>query len=206
MTLQQARQSNSATQDEVDNLVLDLLPMQGQWAEEHYLWLSDSTNRLIEYTNGYIEVLPMPTDKHQAILMLLLDLFRAYVQPSNGKVRFSPLRLKIDSRRFREPDLLLMRSADDPRRQNRFWLGADLVLEVVSPDKPERDLVQKRHDYAAGGIPEYWIVHPQDETMTVLVLGDEGYREHGIFQRGAAATSPTLAGFAADVSAVFDAD
>lgn len=140
MTIQ-ATYSNSTTQDQVDTLILDLLPMQGQWGEEHYLWLTDDTNRLIEYTDGYIEVLPMPTDKHQAILIYLFDLFREYLQPSNGKVRFSPLRLKIDSRRFREPDLLLVRSADDPRRQNRFWLGADLVLEVVSPDKPERDLV-----------------------------------------------------------------
>lgn len=198
--------SNSTTQDQVDTLILDLLPMQGQWGEEHYLWLTDDTNRLIEYTDGYIEVLPMPTDKHQAILIYLFDLFREYLQPSNGKVRFSPLRLKIDSRRFREPDLLLLRSADDPRRQNRFWLGADLVLEVVSPDKPERDLVQKRGDYAAGGITEYWIVDPQQATITVLVLSEAGYTEHGVFQRGEAATSATLAGFATAVSAVFDAD
>ena len=197
---------SSTSQDEVDNLILDLLPLQGQWGEEHYLWLTDHANRLIEYTDGYIEVLPMPTDKHQSILAYLFQLFLDYLRPTGGKVLFSPLRLKIDARRYREPDLLLVRSANDPRRQNRFWLGADLVLEVVSPDKPERDLVQKRGDYADGGIPEYWIVNPQDETITVLALGDDGYSEHGLFKRGEQASSAILIGFAADVSNVFDAD
>ena len=206
MTTQQNGAVNSATQDQVDTLVLELLPLQGQWGEEQYLRLTDFSNKLVEYTDGYIALLPMPTDNHQTILAFLFELFRDYLRPLNGKVRFSPLRLKIDNRRFREPDLLLLRSADDPRRQNRFWLGADLVLEVVSPDKPERDLVQKRSDYAAGGISEYWIVNPEDATITVLVLGDEGYAEHGVFRRGEIATSAMLAGFTAAVSAVFDAD
>jgi hypothetical protein len=33
---------------------------------------------------------------------------------------------------------------------------------VVSADKPERDLVEKRGDYAEAGIPEYWIVNPEN--------------------------------------------
>jgi hypothetical protein len=34
-----------------------------------------------------------------------------------------------------------VRDANDPRRQNQYWLGADLVVEIVSPDDPERDTV-----------------------------------------------------------------
>ena len=116
------------------------------------------------------------------------------------------LRLRIRSGKFREPDLLLLRDAQDPRRENRFWQGADLVLEVVSPDKPERDLVTKRGDYAEAGIPEYWIVNPQTETITVLRLEGEAYAEHGVFGRGATATSALLEGFAVEVDLVFDAE
>ena len=36
---------------------------------------------------------------------------------------------------------VLVTLATDPCRQNRFWLGADVALEVVSEEKPERDLV-----------------------------------------------------------------
>lgn len=78
------------------------------------------------------------------------------------------------------------------------------MLEVVGHDKPERDLVEKRFDYAKGRIPEYWIVNPVDETITVLRLADNAYVEHGAFGRGAQATSALLEGFAVGVDAVFD--
>ena len=95
---------------------------------------------------------------------------------------------------------------NDPRRRNRFWRGADLAVEVVSPDKPERDLLEKRHDYAEGGIPEYWIVDPMTETVTVLRLHGKKYRKHGEFGRGESATSVILPGFSIDVDKVFDVD
>lgn len=69
----------------------------------------------------------------------------------------------------------------------------------------EPDLVDKRRDYAEAGIPEYWIVDPRGETITVLRLRRGAYLEQGVYRRGAAASSPLLAGFAADVAAVFDA-
>lgn len=198
--------SDTTLQDQVDDLVLESLPLQGEWDEEQYLWLTDQTNRLVEFTDGYIEVLPMPTDKHQSITLFFYELFRAFLRDRGGKVLVAPLRLRIRDRKYREPDLLLVRDANDPRRQNRYWLGADLVLEVVSPDKTGRDLTTKRRDYAEAGIPEYWIVNPLTETITVLRLADGAYIEHGVFGRGARATSALLQGFAVEVSAALDAD
>ena len=170
-----------------------------------YLWLSEHTNRLIEFTDGYIEVVPRPTDAHQTILAYLYQMFFAFLHEAGGKVLFAPLRLRIRERKFREPDILLMRHADDPHRQNRFWLGADLVVEILSPDKPERDLVDKRDDYAEAHIPEYWIIDPRDETTTVLQLQGATYVEHGVFRRDSQATSVLLDGFTVQVDAVFDA-
>ena len=92
-----------------------------------------------------------------------------------------------------------MRRAGDPRCRDDYWLGADLVLEVVSPDDPGRDLVVKRADYAEAGIPEYWIVNPIDETVTVLVLAAAEYRKHGVFRPGQQADSPLLPGFSINV-------
>lgn len=192
-------------QAEVDHLVLDLYPQQGSWSEEQYLNLTDGTSRLVEFTDGSIEVLPTPTDYHQSVLGYLYRSFALYLRPIGGKVLFAPLRLRIRAGAFREPDLLLVRDAHDPRRQNRFWEGADLALEIVSPDKPERDLIEKRGDYAQAGIPEYWIVDPKPETITVLRLEDGAYVEHGVFGRGSKATSALLPDFSVSVDAVFDA-
>src|SRR5438132_13304132 len=107
----------SATQAQLDTLVLELLPQQGQWSEEEYLWLTDHTNRFVEFTDGYIEILPMPTDKHQSILQFLMLAFYGFIDPLGGKVRFAPLRLRIREGKYREPDLILLRSARDPRRE-----------------------------------------------------------------------------------------
>ena len=184
----------------------ELLPRQGEWTEEEYLVLTDHGNRLVEYTDGFVEPLPMPTDEHQNVLQFLFLALFQFVQPRGGKVHFAPLRLQIRPGKYREPDLLMLLSAADPRRQNRFWQGADLALEVVSEDKPERDLVEKRGDYAEGRVPEYWIVNPQTETITVLRLRGGAYEEAGNYRRGESAPSEVLAGFTVDVGAVFDAD
>jgi Uma2 family endonuclease len=184
---------------------IDLLPLQGLWTEEQYLKLTNQTNHLIEFTDGEIEVLAMPTRSHQLIVRwLFLALFN-FLQPRGGLVLFAPLRLQIRPGKQREPDILLVRDPDDPRNQEAFWLGADLVVEVVSPDDPERDTKLKRGDYADAGIAEYWIVNPLNNTISVLTLEGDAYIEFGIFQRGEHARSKLLEGFWVSVDEVFDA-
>ena len=79
---------------------------------------------------------------------------------------------------------MLVRDARDARSGDRFWAGADVVVEVVGPDSPERDLVHKRGDYAEEAIPAYRIVDPGKETITVLDLEGGGYVDCGVYGRG----------------------
>jgi Uma2 family endonuclease len=191
---------------DADGLEIDLGPLQGLWTEEQYLRLTDQTNHFVEFTEGHVEVLPMPTRKHQAISRFLFLALLAVVQPLGGTVFYAPLRVRVASGRFREPDLVLLLDVNDPRNQNAFWLGADLVVEIVSPDHVERDTVLKRTDYAAAGIPEYWIVNPAEETITVLKLKGSAYVTHGVFRRGDMATSVLLPDFTVSVDAVCDVE
>jgi Uma2 family endonuclease len=184
---------------------IDLAALQGLWSVEQYLKLTGQTNRLIEYTDGVIEVLPMPTKYHQAISKLLFLALLAIVQRRGGDVFYAPLRVQVRPGKFREPDLLLVLDKDDPRAQDEFWLGADLVIEIVSPDKPRRDTEEKPRDYAEAGIPEYWIVNPLDETISVLVLQGDAYVTRRIYHTGEHATSVLLDGFTVGVDEVFAA-
>ncbi len=193
-------------QQTLDPEIVALLPEQGAWTERDYLWLTERTNRLVEFADGYIEVLPMPTEKHQAILLYLLFTLHGLMQRTGGKVFCASLPMRIRKGKFREPDVLLLRSAADPRRHNDYWEGADLVVEIVSPDDPKRDLVTKRADYAEASIPEYWIVDPQRETIAVLRLSGKGYAEHGVFRRGQRANSALFAEFSVSVDEVLDAE
>lgn len=180
-----------------------LFPAQGAWSEQEYLALN--TSRLVEFSHGRLEVLPVPTDRHQAIVAFLFTAFLGVIQQIGGAIRFAPLRLRLWPGKFCEPDIMILRRADDPRRQELYWTGADLVVEVISEDDPERDLVTKRREYAEAGIPEYWLVDPRDETIAVLRLEGTSYMLHGQFGAGNSATSATLPALRVSVSAVFAA-
>jgi len=182
-----------------------LFPPQGEWSEEEYLALD--TNQLVEFSDGCIEVLPMPTLFHQYLVNYLHGILESFVLAhSSGKVLFAPLPVHLWPKKFRAPDIVYLKPhrLKDIHRQPE---GADLVVEVVSggEENRHRDLVTKRQEYAAAGISEYWIVDPQERQITVLVLEGKTYREHGVFKPGAVATSVLLPGFKAAVDAVFAA-
>jgi hypothetical protein len=147
-----------------------LFPAQGEWSEDDSLWLTDHTRRLVEFTDGHIEVLPMPTDAHRRIVLCLYRALYAFLAAQGiGIVLVAPLRLRVRAGRYRAPDLLLLVSANDTRRSHRFWTGTDLVLEVFSPDDPKRDLVRKRWECARAGIPEY--ASPATRAQRLSIIG-----------------------------------
>ena len=183
-----------------------LFPEQGHWTEAAYLDLTDGTNRLIEFADGRLEFLPMPTELHQALVGFLYHaLWNFVTQRDLGLVPFPPLRVRVRPGKFREPDILFLRKANFHRRTNRVWNGADLVMEVVSADPKDRhrDYDEKVADYAAAGIAEYWIVDADRQLVVIYRLDGGNYTLHGEFQRGQQATSVLLESFAVDASALF---
>jgi Uma2 family endonuclease len=176
--------------------IAHLFPPQGMWTENDYLALE--TNHLVEFSNGRLEVLPMPTTTHQMILTHLYGLLLAFSTAHDlGTVLVAALRVRLRPRVYREPDVVFMRKENAHRIGDDYWEGADLVMEVVSGDAKDRrrDLVEKRADYARARIPEYWIVDPCEERITVLRLSGKRYVVHGKFAKGTTATSALLPGF-----------
>jgi Uma2 family endonuclease len=179
--------------------VARLFPDQGHWSEEEYLSLN--TNQLVEFSHGYVEILPMPTVFHQRIVALLYNALLAFATVHRlGEVLFAPVRVQLWSGKYREPDLVFMRTENASRITEDYWTGADLVFEVVSDDDRRRDLETKRREYAQAGIAEYWIVDPQLEQITVLALEGSTYVVHGEYSKGAEATSRLLPGFKVNVT------
>jgi Uma2 family endonuclease len=181
-----------------------LFPTQGNWSEEDYLALDG--NQLVEFSDGFLEVLPMPTTSHQLLVVYLYELLRAFTRLRDlGTVLVAPLRVRLWRGKFREPDVVFMLKEHVSRIGDEFWKGADLAMEVVSgqPEDRRRDLVTKRREYARAGIAEYWIVEPDKERITVLRLVGKRYVVHGKFVRESEASSRLLTGFTVDVRAAF---
>ena len=186
--------------------VATLYPEQGEWSEEEYLELTDRANRRIEFTDGRLEFLPMPTEIHEALVQFLLLALLEFVDKMKlGKVYSNGIRLRIRPRKHRLPDIIFLHKMHFHARHNRVWNGADLVMEVVSDDPKDRtrDYQTKLADYAEAKVAEYWIVDPDRQCVTVHRLESNRYVVHGEFTRGQQATSALLSGFAIDVASLF---
>lgn len=180
-------------------------PVRGRWEESDYL--SIGTNHMIEFDNGFIEVLPMPTFLHQLIVRFLFKALEGYVAAhAKGEVLFAPLPVQLWTSKYREPDIIYL-APERARGVRGQPNGADLVMEVVSEGAAnrERDLKEKPEEYARAGIAEYWIVDPEEHRIIVLTLDGQAYRTHGEFGRRAIATSALFPGFSVSVDAVFAA-
>jgi Uma2 family endonuclease len=184
--------------------IAELYPEQGGWGEWEYLYLPG--NRLVEYDDGFVKVLPMPTRSHQLIALFLWEILHRFALANNlGEALAAPFPIRLWKGKFREPDVMFMSAQHADRIDERYWRGADLVMEVVSGDSEsrKRDLVEMRREYAKARIREYWIVDPQKQEITVLRLSLGKYVVHGKFGRGEMATSHLLKGFEVAVDTVF---
>src|SRR4051812_32636634 len=82
-----------------------IYPNQGVWDEGDYLALH--TNHLVEFSDGHIEVLKMPTMSHQLIVQYLCNLLLAFAAPRKlGTPLFAPLRVRLRKGKYREPDVV----------------------------------------------------------------------------------------------------
>lgn len=180
-----------------------LFPSQGAWTENEYLALD--TNWLVEFTDGCVQVLPMPTVSHQRITRFSVRQLEDYsATQESGEVFHAPLPVWLNTGKYREPDVIYQKvrrlSPDE-----RYLLGADLVMEIVSEAERDRqrDLVTRRVEYAEAKIPEYWIIDPRERKITVLSLVDDRYVVHGEYRPGQVAESVILPGFTLDVARLF---
>lgn len=181
-------------------------PDQGRWTVPEYLALD--ANRHVEYSCGVLELQPMPDDRHQAIVLFLGLVLRQFASKVGGRARVAPLPVRVGRRQFREPDVCFMTKKHLSCCRERYWDGADLVIEVLSESNQDHDLFTKRGEYSAAGIPEYWIVDPIGRTIRVLVLGTSGdaYVERVVRRDGERVSSATLRGLKIDVTEVLDAE
>ena len=63
----------------------------------------------------------------------------------------------------------------EPPKGRIMRVRPDWVCEVLSPSNASRDLVEKMTTFRQCELPDYWIVDPEHETLTVYRLTREGY-------------------------------
>ena len=161
-----------------------------------------------EWVDGRLRYLPWGTERESAVFTDLIlragQHVRALTPPA--RMTFRKFHLRTPSG-FRSPSVMLRRDGGNARPDCRWWDRADVVIEIVSPRRPGLEYGEKRDDYAAAGVPEYWIVDPRPAVREIVVQNLEGgtYR-HRTFRDGETAEGTTFPGFALDVTECLDAD
>ncbi len=154
---------------------------------EEYLAYDDGTDKLYELFNGELIEVPPESGKNVQIATFLLIQFASLI--GYRRVRGHGLELEVNGEpRNRYPDLTILEEEhiEQLAKRNTVRLTMSpplLVVEVASPGELQRnrDYVAKRVQYQDCGIPEYWIIDPAQQTVLILELSANSYREVGSF-------------------------
>ena len=157
-----------------------------------------------EIVDGELFVTPSPLSKHQLIVSIIASAFFLYLDDHPiGRLFMAPLDVIFGEYDVLEPDLLFI--LNEHRGIIQDWVrGApDLVIEVLSPTTARQDRGPKLKAYARFGVPEYWIVDPDNRAVEVYRLAQAGYAEPQRFLEPDILASPLLPGFALPVRDIF---
>jgi len=178
---------------------------------EEYLAYDDGTDTRYELVDGELVEMPPETDRNNLISLYLLSEFLKFVPIQLIRHKDTEIVVTGNRTRVRMPDLMILtEELFEAIAGKRATIIPDMpspamVVEVVSPGKvnEDRDYRYKRSEYAARGIPEYWIVDANKARVTLLTLVD-GLYEEAVFEgtdRIRSVTFPTLNLTAAQVLA-----
>jgi Uma2 family endonuclease len=183
---------------------------------DYLTWPDDERWELIDGVaypwNGISAMSPAPNLNHQRVIGRLFRKIgdfldgkpcEAFVAPVD--VRFSENRDAADNYvdTIVQPDILVV--CDRAKLDERGCHGApDLIVEILSPATASRDLKQKYELYQRHGVKEYWIVHPNDQTVLVFKLGEDGmYGRAAIYTASDVVPVPLLSDLTIDLNKVF---
>ncbi|MEB3281415.1 MAG: Uma2 family endonuclease [Lyngbya sp.] len=154
---------------------------------EDYLNYEDGTDTRYELVDGELIAMSLGTGKHGAIIRFLLLQFESILSTSKQPWIALPGLVGIRSPRGRRwdtcriPDItVLSQSQWEAMAEREAVIDFNepppfLVVEVVSPSTKTDDYRSKRSEYGLLEIPEYWIVDPAEQKVTICTVEHQYY-------------------------------
>lgn len=124
---------------------------------------------------------PAPSRNHQKILGRIFYEFYHYLRGKTCEVYGAPFDVRLPLGQTDEqsienvvqPDIAVI--CDPQKLDAKGCLGApDLIVEILSPGTAAKDMKIKLALYERAQVQEYWLVHPEYQTVMVYRLGPDG--------------------------------
>ena len=174
--------------NEVKSMKLEEPDLAGTYSYADYLkWTFEG---MVELINGKIfKMAPAPSSGHQIILMELSGICWQHLKGKPCKTFIAPFDVRLS--KYKEdklidsvvqPDLCII--CDPTKIDEKGCNGPpDMIVEILSPSTAQRDLDLKFKLYEENAVKEYWIVQPNDQTVSVFDLIDSKFTLRGIYHR-----------------------
>jgi Uma2 family endonuclease len=123
------------------------------------VYLRSSYEPDAEYVDGVIEARPAGENDHSTWQGAICYWFRQHAHDWNVRVK-PELRIQVAPTRFRVPDVTVL---DRAQPIEQIVTHPPVALfEILSPEDTMQRLKRKLEDYRTMGIPEVWVIDPQD--------------------------------------------
>lgn len=183
--------------------------------KEYYTYadyLEWDTDERYELINGEAVMMASPTYEHQLISSELVRQFGNFLADKPCQVLHAPFDVRLFAKEddkptnidtIVQPDIFVV---CDPKKIDKHGIkGApDFVIEILSPSTSSYDCLVKLNLYMQAGVREYWIVDPEEKTVQVFLLDDDGiYRVLKAYEKTDTVKVNVLNGCVIDLSLVF---
>ena len=143
---------------------------------EEWLRMPEVDNAIEEVVNGEIAIMPPAKLLHTKIVKRLERALERQLDESQVTVYAEQLGLVVRKVPLtsRVPDIAVVINASLVEEDGYCHSTPQLIAEVVSPANTRSRVERMLGEYAAFGVPEVWVISPDDRTVEVLLL-DRGY-------------------------------
>ena len=129
---------------------------------------------LYEIMDGEVRAMSPAAPRHNRIAGNIFLIFGNYLKKKKCVPFGDGTAVYLDEQHRFIPDFMVV--CDRNKIQSRWVYGPpDLLAEILSPSTARNDRMRKKDVYAASGVPEYWIVSPEERSIEVYHLQDGAY-------------------------------
>jgi Uma2 family endonuclease len=144
-----------------------------------YKGLELNEGERFEIIRGKAFAMSAPNAGHQAILAALASQFSDFLEDKPHKVYPAPYDVRLFYREDEsddtivQPDIVVV--CDEKKRGQEGCRGApDLTVEILSPSNTAIEMEQKLNLYREAGVREYWVIDPENLSLTVYCFREVG--------------------------------